>query len=247
MTKQKQKKNPTPYILQENKQHKTKITPLPPRPSDPTMIPIYNYILDCISKIPKSNPPTKIINKTNKNQKTQNIEQKTYTPNQNFTPPDAQLKTNNYKISTGLLQAQENLETKNSKISTGLLQAQEILGKCNEEIKFNLQPKTTSNSIGELGHKSDWPKNALDVIRNIATSTSQRPKKSQFNFNLNEKYAEHNWIILSKFKIVGETIEHEGNSPLQYGSEFRPADQLEPLFKFHPLWNRMKEILKRVT
>lgn len=30
---------------------------------------------------------------------------------------------------------------------------------------------------------------------------------------------------------------------MSYGSEFRPAHILEPLFQLHPLWPRMKKIL----
>jgi hypothetical protein len=32
-------------------------------------------------------------------------------------------------------------------------------------------------------------------------------------------------------------------TPLEYGSEFRTVEELEPIFKLHPLWDGMKENL----
>mgnify|MGYP006888882561 CR=1 FL=1 len=41
----------------------------------------------------------------------------------------------------------------NPKVSTGLLQAQEMLGKYPVTSKFSLKPREVFNSIGEVGHK----------------------------------------------------------------------------------------------
>ena len=39
-------------------------------------------------------------------------------------------------------------------------------------------------------------------------------------------------------------MEAQKNSPLEYGSEFRPTQSLESIFKWHPNWKRMRSILE---
>ena len=70
------------------------------------------------------------------------------------------------------------------------------------------------------------------------------PEKQLFKFEINKETAEHNWKILSKFSDLGEALKSQEKTALGYGSEFRSTILLEKIFKYHPLWNRLQNILK---
>ena len=55
--------------------------------------------------------------------------------------------------------------------------------------------------------------------------------------------ANYNWGVLSGYKDLGECIAAQKESIVGYGSEFRKAEVLEPLFRHHPLWPRMQKAL----
>ena len=57
--------------------------------------------------------------------------------------------------------------------------------------------------------------------------------------------ANKNFILLKR-KFGGDLSEAllaQSDSPLGYGSEFKPIETLEPIFENHPSWKRMKRIL----
>jgi hypothetical protein len=57
--------------------------------------------------------------------------------------------------------------------------------------------------------------------------------------------ANKNFILLKR-KFGGDLSEAllaQSDSPLGYGSEFKPIETLEPIFENHPSWRRMKRIL----
>jgi hypothetical protein len=59
--------------------------------------------------------------------------------------------------------------------------------------------------------------------------------------------ANKNFIILKR-KFDGDlskALLAQSNSPLGYGSEFKPIETLELIFKNHPTWSRMKRVLKQ--
>jgi hypothetical protein len=61
---------------------------------------------------------------------------------------------------------------------------------------------------------------------------------------LDHASAIHNGKILEAHNFnLASAIESDGNSPLRFGSEFRPASVLEPLLGSHPLWPRIQEML----
>jgi hypothetical protein len=71
------------------------------------------------------------------------------------------------------------------------------------------------------------------------------PSKPQFKFDLSVNAAEKNYILLMQ-KFGGDlhrALHAQKNSPLSYGSEFKPVSALEPVFSRHPNWPRMKIIL----
>ena len=81
------------------------------------------------------------------------------------------------------------------------------------------------------------------VIKEIISTPVPTPKEQLFKFKINKETAEHNWKILKKFPNLGIALENQKDSALGYGSEFWSSSSLEKIFKFHPLWNKFKDIL----
>ena len=68
---------------------------------------------------------------------------------------------------------------------------------------------------------------------------------SQFKFELDHDSANHNASLLELHNFdLRQAILSDGNSPLRYGSEFRPLEILEPLLKVHPLWPRIESLIR---
>jgi len=66
-----------------------------------------------------------------------------------------------------------------------------------------------------------------------------------FAFEFSLEAANKNFILLNR-KFGGDfskALLAQSNSPLGYGSEFKPTKTLELIFKNHPSWSRMKRIL----
>jgi hypothetical protein len=69
--------------------------------------------------------------------------------------------------------------------------------------------------------------------------------KPLFAFEFSLEAAHKNFILLKR-KFGGDLLKAllaQSNSPLGYGSEFKPIKTLELIFKNHPSWSRMKRIL----
>ncbi len=82
------------------------------------------------------------------------------------------------------------------------------------------------------------------MIADILAIPSQTPSTSQFQFHLDHASAIHNGQILQAHNFdLGRAIRSDGNSPLRFGSEFRPVSVLEPLLGIHPLWPRIRALL----
>ena len=70
--------------------------------------------------------------------------------------------------------------------------------------------------------------------------------KSEFTFELTSEAAMKNYLVLRKYNFDFEAaLAANSSSTLGYGSEFKDAKTLEPLFKFHPFWPRLKSILEQ--
>ena len=98
--------------------------------------------------------------------------------------------------------------------------------------------KICFSTIGE------WPNDLLSIIKEVISKPIPTPAKQLFEFKINKESADHNWKVLSQFKNLGEALDAQKDSALGYGSEFRPSSDLERIFKFHPLWPRMKKTLE---
>ena len=84
----------------------------------------------------------------------------------------------------------------------------------------------------------------METIREILLWEQPEPVKPQFMFEMSRRAAAKNYLVLGKYGFdFDKTIRAQVNSPVAYGSEFKPANILEPLFGRHPFWPRLKDIL----
>ena len=71
----------------------------------------------------------------------------------------------------------------------------------------------------------------------IAQSNSLASQKSSVLSDISMEAAQHNGSILQDFFLS------QAGSTLAFGSEFHPAEQLPPLLRQHPGFNKLAEIL----
>ena len=106
--------------------------------------------------------------------------------------------------------------------------------------------RATPSSVLLQGQNRDvWPSNLISILRRIAETPCRQPSKPLFVFEFNLEAANKNFILLKR-KFGGDLSEAllaQSDSPLGYGSEFKPIETLEPIFENHPSWRRMKRIL----
>ena len=68
--------------------------------------------------------------------------------------------------------------------------------------------------------------------------------KPEFDFELTKEAANKNFLVLRKHSFcLQDALDAQKGTPLEYGSEFRTVDELEPLFRNHPLWSHLKKTL----
>ena len=106
----------------------------------------------------------------------------------------------------------------------------------------NLESNATSLLVLARHQKkvaSSWPKDLLACVKRATVFECKRPARSNFRFELTAQAAEHNIKVLELCQFnLARAIERDGHSPLEPGSEFRPSNIIEPIFRHHPLWNR---------
>eukprot|EP00957_Ditylum_brightwellii_P024216 1826507-Ditylum_brightwellii.AAC.1 len=63
---------------------------------------------------------------------------------------------------------------------------------------------------------------------------------------MTEKAAHKNFCILQKFNLyLGKALKRQDSSALEYGLEFREVEKLAKIFRQHPNWDRLKNLLVR--
>lgn len=90
-----------------------------------------------------------------------------------------------------------------------------------------------------------WPRNLLDQVRKVSNIASRPMKKPEFSFKLTSEAAEKNFMVMRKYDYSLEKAlaAQKGRTPLEYGSEFKTVEELQPIFRNHPLWDGMKKNL----
>ena len=117
--------------------------------------------------------------------------------------------------------------------------SREIISKSNT-VK-NLEPLT----IPEPAYVEHcwFPTNLLTIAKAIASQACPDYKKPSFKFVMTSEAAIDNWNLLQKFNNLGEALDSQKGSQLEYGSEFRDPITLHHIFAKHPLWHRLKSQL----
>ncbi len=70
------------------------------------------------------------------------------------------------------------------------------------------------------------------------------PMPPEFIFELTEEAAKKNFLSLKNYNFhLEKAIRAQQSSLLGYGSQFRSPEMLRKIFKHHPLWAQMKDLL----
>ena len=90
-----------------------------------------------------------------------------------------------------------------------------------------------------------WPDDLIRTISGIIDKPCEQPVKTEFKFTLDKESVAKNFCVMRKYgNYWGKAIKAQSKSPLGYGSEFRPTNILEKVFKKHPDLIRIKDILE---
>jgi hypothetical protein len=110
----------------------------------------------------------------------------------------------------------------------------------------NVLPKGPNNQ-SRATPSSVWPSNLIPILCQIAALPRHQALKPLFNFSFSLEAANKNFIILKR-KFGGDlskALLAQSNYPLGYGLEFKPIKTLELIFRNHPTWSGMKQVLKQ--
>jgi hypothetical protein len=83
---------------------------------------------------------------------------------------------------------------------------------------------------------SVWPSDLITILQQIAELPCHQPSKPLFTFKFSLEAANKNFILLTR-KFGGDlskALLAQSDSPLGYGSEFKPIETLELTFRNHP-------------
>ena len=86
---------------------------------------------------------------------------------------------------------------------------------------------------------SVWPSDLITILQRIAELPCCQPSKPLFAFEFSLGAANKNFILLTR-KFGGDlskALLAQSDSPLGYGSEFKPIETLELIFRNHPSWS----------
>ena len=84
-----------------------------------------------------------------------------------------------------------------------------------------------------------------NLIHALSTKTYPPFQNTPFDFSLNKNAAAHNSHILAQHDhdLEKTLAAVSPGTQLEFGSEFRPVQDLQPILMHHPLWQRTKAIL----
>ena len=85
----------------------------------------------------------------------------------------------------------------------------------------------------------------VEMIRAILGEPASHIHPPPFSFGTSEADLRHNMSVLARHNMsLTKVINEAPFSPCSFGSEFRKAVSLEKIFRFHPKWERLGNILK---
>ena len=111
------------------------------------------------------------------------------------------------------------------------------------------RPRHTNISTKPANHQHtrEPPSSLLQQIKDVLSYDLPPIIPSAFKFHPTAAAARHNMQVIISHGSVKAALEAETNSPLCYGSEFRPTRALDKLMCMHPLWDKTKTILEQGT
>jgi hypothetical protein len=120
---------------------------------------------------------------------------------------------------------------------TAAFTIQHILGRHNDDLAPEPPPLVASPPPASM---EELP----TLIAAILDHPVPTPGPAAFQFQQTPAAAAHNAMILRRHNNnLAQAIIADGNSPLKYGSEFRPKSFLAPLLCHHPNWPYIDELL----
>jgi hypothetical protein len=106
-------------------------------------------------------------------------------------------------------------------------------------------PADGTTAPSDAPQQGPLPRSVSALITAILAIPSTPLGPTQFQFHLDHASAIHNGKILAAHNFdLSSAIRSDGNSPLRFGSEFRPPTVLQSLLEPHPLWPRIEALLQ---
>jgi hypothetical protein len=85
--------------------------------------------------------------------------------------------------------------------------------------------------------KHVWLTDLLQQLRKPVEKPSCQMQSPEFAFKLTKECAQKNFLVLKKYDLhLEHALATQKRMPLEYGPEFRTANELAPIFQDHPLW-----------
>jgi hypothetical protein len=100
------------------------------------------------------------------------------------------------------------------------------------------------STIRDTSPRPTWPTDLMERITAITALPSPPLNQPPFSFQLTREASHKNFCILRKFGTLEATIRAHPNTPLDYGSEFRPPGQLEQILQSHPNWSEFRRLIE---
>jgi len=113
------------------------------------------------------------------------------------------------------------------------------------EIFLPQRPNHQHENTSGATPSSVWLSDLITILQQIAALQCHQPLKPLFTFKFSLEVANKNFILLTcKFGgDLSKALLAQSDSPLGYGSEFKPIEMLELIFRNHPSWSQMKQFL----
>ena len=103
-----------------------------------------------------------------------------------------------------------------------------------------LLPRPLKNPVSKPNSASSFLLQLPSIISSLLKSTSDL-HPPLFKFEVSKEAASHNWDILQQNNFnLHELLNPKKRCITNYGSEFKTAQELEPLLAHHPRWNDLK-------
>ena len=92
---------------------------------------------------------------------------------------------------------------------------------------------------------SVWPSNLITILQRIVALPCHQPSKPIFAFKFSLEAANKNFnLLMRKFGgDLSKALLAQSDLHLGCGSKFKPIETLELIFKNHPSWSLMKQVL----